>query len=187
MGIRQIRYEGDEILRKKAKEIDVIDDKIKELAKDMLDTMYSFDGIGLAACQVGMLKRMITYDASYVKDENGTRKPIVLINPVITSKSKQMVTTEEGCLSYPDVFGSVDRYQKITVEALDLDGQKVKITAKDIEAVVIQHEMDHLDGITFLDKAYDVYKYDSEKEEQESKNKKDNKKGSKKGSKIKHI
>ncbi|MNV57508.1 Peptide deformylase [compost metagenome] len=181
MAIRQLRYEEDEILKKVSKEIDVIDDKIKDLARDMIDTMYSFDGIGLAACQVGMLKRMLVYDIDYVKDEKKPN-PIVLINPVITSRSKQLVTTEEGCLSFPNVFGNVDRSEKITVEALNLEGKKIIIHAKDIEAVVIQHEIDHLDGILFLDKAYDVYKYDpdqkakTEKPKKAKKNKNDKKK-----------
>lgn len=189
MAIRQIRYSGDDILKKVTKPIDIIDDKIKELANDMLDTLYKNDGIGLAACQVGFLKRMLVYDVDYVK-EKGEKNPHVLINPVITSKSKKMVTTEEGCLSFPDIFGYVDRSQKVTVEALDINGKKIKITAKDIEAVVIQHETDHLDGIVFIDKAYNIHKYnpddDKEKEnvkendKKKQKNKKKNKLNKKK-------
>lgn len=167
MAIRQIRLDTDEILKKRCKEITQIDDKIKELAKDMGDTMYKFDGIGLAANQVGALKRMIVYDSTYIKEE-GIKNLVVLINPVLITKSKQLVTTEEGCLSFPDMFGCVDRYAKITVEALNLEGKKIRITAQDVEAVVIQHEMDHLDGIVFLDKAYDVYKYNPNAELQES-------------------
>ena len=105
MAIRQIRLKGDEILTKKSKEVTVIDDKIKELASDMLETMYKNDGIGLAACQVGMLKRIIVYDYSYV-EENSPKKPVVMINPVIKSRSKSMIVVEEGCLSFPDEFYS---------------------------------------------------------------------------------
>ena len=151
MAIREIRKDGDEILAKKSKEVEVIDDKIKQLAQDMLDTMYKSDGIGLAACQVGMLKRMIVYDISYI-DEEGKKEGHVLINPKITSRSKDMVEVEEGCLSFPDVYKNVLRHEKITVEYTDLDGKKKKINAKDMEAIVLQHEIDHLDGIVFLDR-----------------------------------
>ncbi|MBQ8379291.1 MAG: peptide deformylase [Clostridia bacterium] len=151
MAIREIRKDGDEILAKKSKEVDVIDDKIKQLAQDMLDTMYKSDGIGLAACQVGMLKRMIVYDIRYI-EEDGKKEGHVLINPKITSRSKTMVEVEEGCLSFPDVYKNVLRHEKITVEYTDLDGKKKKINAKDMEAIVLQHEIDHLDGIVFLDR-----------------------------------
>ncbi len=151
MAIRNLRLDGDEILRKKSKPIDVIDDKIKELANDMLDTMYASDGIGLAACQVGMLKNMVVYDVSYI-EEDEIKKPIVLINPKIIQRSKSMVLVEEGCLSFPNVFFDVKRHEKVKVEFLDLNGEKQVISAKGIEAVVIQHELDHLEGIIFLDK-----------------------------------
>ncbi len=151
MAIRNLRFEGDEILRKKSKQIDVIDDKIKELAHDMLDTMYASDGIGLAACQVGMLKAMIVYDVSYI-EEDEIKKPVVLINPKIIQRSKSMVLVEEGCLSFPNVFENVERHEKVKVEFLDLEGKKQVISVKGIEAVVVQHELDHLEGIIFLDR-----------------------------------
>lgn len=156
MAIRQIRQKGDEILTKKARPIEKIDDKIKELAQDMLDTMYASDGIGLAACQVGMLKSMIVYDVTYIEeDKEGNplpKKPVVFINPVLVSHSKSMVVVEEGCLSFPNVFEEVKRYEKVKVEYTDLDGNRKTLSAKGIEAVCIQHEMDHLDGIVFLDR-----------------------------------
>ena len=151
MAIREIRKDGDEILKKKSKEVEVIDDKIKQLGQDMLDTMYKNDGIGLAACQVGMLKRMIVYDISYIEDE-GKKEGHILINPKITSRSKTMIEVEEGCLSFPDVYKNVVRHEKVTVEYTDINGKKKKIYAKEIEAVVLQHEIDHLDGIVFLDR-----------------------------------
>ena len=151
MAIRNLRYDGDEILTKKSREIDVIDDKIKQLANDMLETMYSKDGIGLAACQVGFLKRLVVYDVTYI-DEKKRKKPVVMINPKITSYSKNMVTVEEGCLSFPDIFENVDRHEKITVEYTNLDGKKITGTVKGMEAICIQHEVDHLDGIVFLDR-----------------------------------
>ncbi len=151
MAIREIRKDGDEILGKKSKEVEVIDDKIKQLGQDMLDTMYKNDGIGLAACQVGMLKRMIVYDIKYI-EEDAQKEGHILINPKITSRSKTMIEVEEGCLSFPDVYKNVKRHEKVTVEYLDINGKKKKINAKEIEAVVLQHEIDHLDGIVFLDR-----------------------------------
>lgn len=154
MAIRQIRQKGDEILSKRSKVVDLIDDKIKVLSADMLDTMYANDGIGLAACQVGMLKRIIVYDTEYF-EEGKKPKPVVMVNPVITSRSKAMIVVEEGCLSFPNIFEDVKRHAKITVEYQDLEGNKRVKHAKDIEAVVIQHETDHLDGVVFLDRIKD--------------------------------
>ena len=151
MAIREIRKDGDDILKKKSKEIEVIDEKIKQLGQDMLDTMYKNDGIGLAACQGGMLKRMIVYDIRYI-EEDAKKEGHILINPKITSRSKAMIEVEEGCLSFPDLYKNVVRHEKVTVEYTDINGKKKKINAKDIEAVVLQHEIDHLDGIVFLDR-----------------------------------
>lgn len=151
MAIRNLRYNGDDILKKKCKVVENIDEKIKQLAEDMLDTMYSNDGIGLAACQVGVLKRVVVYDVTYIDEKKG-KKAVVLINPKITSRSKSKVIVEEGCLSFPDIFENVERYEKVTVEYTDLDGKKVVKNVKDMEAVCIQHELDHLDGIVFLDR-----------------------------------
>ncbi len=151
MAIREIRKEGDEILSKKCREVEEITDKILELGQDMLDTMYKYDGIGLAASQVGILKRVIVYDIKYF-EEDEKPEPHILINPVITSRSKTMIEVEEGCLSFPDVYEKVLRHEKVTVEYMDIKGKKKKINAKDIEAVVLQHEIDHLDGIVFLDR-----------------------------------
>ena len=145
MAIRNLRYEGDEILSKCAKEIDKIDDKIKQLAQDMMDTMHKWDGLGLAGPQVGVLKRIIVIDLY----EEGTQ--FVLINPVIINqKGKQEV--DEGCLSFPNKFGKVERPKEVTVEALDLDGCKVKLQAKDLLAQALCHEIDHLNGIVFTEK-----------------------------------
>ena len=153
MAIRNIRYDTDEVLRKRSKEVETIDNKIRELAIDMLDTMYKFDGVGLAAPQVGILKRIITIDIG--------EGPKVLINPVI-KKAQGKQTGEEGCLSFPNVFGNVDRPESVVVEAFDIDGNKIKIKAKGLEAVVLSHEIDHLDGILFVDKAYDMYELTEE-------------------------
>lgn len=161
MAIRTIRLKGDEILTKKSKKVEVIDAKIKTLAEDMLETMYANDGIGLAACQVGMLKSMVVYDAKWIEDTDSKgrkitpkKEPHVLINPTLTYRSKSMVEVEEGCLSFPNEFDNVMRHEKIKVEYTDIDGKKKIKSASGMEAVVIQHELDHLDGIVFLDRVY---------------------------------
>lgn len=151
MAIREIRLKGDEILKKKARQIDKIDERVKELAQDMLDTMYKNDGIGLAACQVGILKSLVVYDVNYIDEKRPKKNPIVMVNPKITAVSKSMVTVEEGCLSFPNVFEKVDRHEKVTVEYLDLNGKKITKRVKGLEAVCIQHEVDHLSGVVFLD------------------------------------
>ena len=145
MAIRNLRYEGDEILRKRSREIEIIDDKIKELAQDMLETMHKWDGLGLAGPQVGVLKRIIVIDLY----EEGMQ--FVLINPVII-KEKGVQEVDEGCLSFPNKYGKVERPKEIVVEALDLDGKKVKIKAKDLLAEALSHEIDHLNGVLFTDK-----------------------------------
>ena len=146
MAIRNLRYEGDEILRKKSREIVVIDDRIKELAEDMFDTMHKYDGLGLAGVQVGILKRIIVID---LYDDVSK---FCLINPEIVEKSKETVELEEGCLSYPNQFGKVVRSAKVKVKALDLNGKKVTLEAEGLLAQALQHEIDHLNGEVFKDK-----------------------------------
>lgn len=145
MAIRNLRYEGDEILNKRSREIEVIDDKIKELAQDMMETMHQWDGLGLAGPQVGVLKRIIVIDLY----EEGMQ--FTLINPVLV-KEKGVQEVEEGCLSFPNKFGKVERPKEVVVEALDIDGKKVKLKAKDLLAQALCHEIDHLNGILFTEK-----------------------------------
>ena len=146
MAIRIIREEGDEILKKISKPVDVIDDKIKELVKDMLETMHHYNGVGIAAVQVGILKRVIVIHTDYEKEE-----PIVLINPVIIGQKGEQ-TVEEGCLSFPNKFAKVIRPEEVTVEALNENGKKFKITGKGLLAQALSHEIDHLNGEVFIDK-----------------------------------
>ena len=145
MAIRKIRQEGDEILKKKSREVEVIDDKIKELLNDMVETMHKYNGVGLAAVQVGVLKRVIVID---LYDDKG---PIKLINPVIV-KEKGEQEVDEGCLSFPNKFAKMIRPAEVTVEALDENGKKIKIHAKELLAQALCHEIDHLNGIVFVDK-----------------------------------
>lgn len=145
MAIRTIRGEEDEILRKKSRTVEVIDDKIRELVDDMVETMHKFDGLGLAAVQVGVLKRIVVID---LYDEKGV---IVLINPEI-KKEKGSQIVEEGCLSFPNKFAKVERPEQVTVEALNIKGEKIKLTGKGLLAQALAHEIDHLNGEVFIDK-----------------------------------
>ena len=144
MAIRNIRLEKDEILKKKSREVEIIDDKIQTLIDDMIETMYKYNGVGLAAVQVGILKRVVVID---IDDGEGVR---VLINPKIT-KTKGEQEVDEGCLSFPNQYAKVIRPKEVTVEALDRSGKKIVIKAKDLLAQAICHELDHLEGITFVD------------------------------------
>ncbi len=145
MAIRNIRQEGDEILNKVSREVEVIDDKVKELIDDMVETMHKYNGVGLAAVQVGILKRIIVID---IYDE---KTPIVkLINPKII-KQKGEREIEEGCLSFPNKFAKVKRPVEVVVEGLNENGEKVKIKAVELLAQALCHEIDHLNGITFVD------------------------------------
>lgn len=145
MAIRTIRTEGDEILKKKSKKVEVIDEKIKELIQDMKETLKKYDGVGLAAVQVGILKQIVII-------HEGEDEPIyVLINPEIISQSGKQVV-EEGCLSFPNKFAKIERPEKVKVRAIDENGKKIEITGKGLLAQAISHEIDHLNGEVFIDK-----------------------------------
>ena len=145
MAIRTLRLEDDEILRKRARRVEEIDEKILMLVDDMVETMHKYNGVGLAAPQVGVLKRVVVID---LYDGNGV---IVLINPIIL-KTKGVQEVEEGCLSFPNKFAKVERPEQITVEALNVNGEKIKVTGKGLLAQAIAHEIDHLNGQVFIDK-----------------------------------
>ena len=152
MALRQIRKVGDEILRKKSRVVETVDERIVELLNDMYDTLIaSDDGIGLAAPQIGVLKRLVVIDLT---EEDG--EVYKLVNPVII-KSKGEQVCREGCLSVPGVLGDVVRPKEVVVEALNEKGEKIKIKAKDLLAIVLCHEIDHLDGILFTDKATELF------------------------------
>lgn len=144
MAIREIRLSGDEILRKTAREVEKVDDRIKELLQDMLETMHKYNGVGLAGPQVGILKRVIVIDLYDGED------PLLLVNPkIVKAKGKQEV--DEGCLSFPNEYAKVIRPKEVVVEALNEEGKRVKIVAKDLLAQALSHEIDHLNGILFVD------------------------------------
>jgi peptide deformylase len=148
MAIREILVLPDERLRAVADEIEKVDSSVKALAKDMLDTMYDAPGIGLAAPQIGVLKRIVVMDLS---KEGEKPDPIVMINPEILKYSDETVTSEEGCLSIPEIYYDVERPADITVRYTDLDGKSVEREASDRLAICIQHELDHLDGVLYID------------------------------------
>lgn len=144
MALREIRKIGDEILRKKSKKIEIVDDRIKTLLEDMVETMIHENGVGLAAPQVGILKRVVVIDG----DELGIIK---LINPEII-EAHGIQRDEEGCLSIPGRSGIVERPKKVTVKALKENGEEIVITGEDLLARAFCHEIDHLNGILFVDK-----------------------------------
>ena len=150
MAIRNIREEGDEILKKKSKEVEQIDEKIDTLIQDMIETLHHYNGVGLAAVQVGVLKRIIVIDTGN-EDEQ-----FILINPeIVKQKGEQEV--EEGCLSFPNKFAKVIRPAEVTVMALNRKGQKVKLVGKGLIAQALSHEIDNLNGELFIDKIIPRY------------------------------
>ncbi len=145
MAIRNLRLEGDQILSKKSREVEIIDDKLQILIDDMIETMHKYNGVGLAAVQIGILKRVIVID---LYDDKG---PLVLINPVIL-KTKGEHEVDEGCLSFPNKFAKVLRPEEVVAEYTDRNGKRMKVKAKDLLAQAICHEVDHLEGQVFMDK-----------------------------------
>jgi len=144
--VRALHLLGSPVLRQKAKKVAEIDDAVRTLVDDLFETMRAAKGVGLAANQVGVARRVAVVD---VGEEDPP--PLVLINPVILEHGDEVDTAEEGCLSIPEIFGDVERPVHIVVEALDRDGKTYRTTATGFKARAIQHEIDHLDGILFLD------------------------------------
>jgi peptide deformylase len=150
MALREVLQFPDPRLKRMSETIDEIDDEIRELARDMIDVMYDEPGIGLAAPQVGAAIRMFVIDTEWSDEEVG-RNPQVVINPEISDREGR-ITWEEGCLSVPDYSASVERDERITLRGIDLDGKPIEEHAEGLRAVCIQHEVDHLDGILFIDR-----------------------------------
>jgi peptide deformylase len=145
MAVLTVRRYGDPMLRRKAVAVETVTAEVRRLVDDMIDTMYDEVGIGLAAPQVGMSLRLLV-----VGDEEG-RGAQALVNPAITAQGGT-VTAEEGCLSLPGIFAQVTRSEWVTLEAQDLDGRPITMTARGLRARVFQHEIDHLDGVLFIDR-----------------------------------
>ena len=150
MSQRKIVIEPDPILRKKSENLEKVDNELRLLLDDMLETMYAAPGIGLAAIQIGVPKRVIVIDLS--KEKEGEKKnPMYFVNPKIISKSNKDETYEEGCLSVPNQFAEIDRPDECLIKYLDYNGKETELKAEGLLSTCIQHEIDHLEGILFID------------------------------------
>lgn len=154
MAVREIRKKGDEVLKKKCKPVKEINDRVQELIDDMIETMYDANGVGLAAPQVGVLKRICVIDVG--------EGPIVLINPEKIEESSEQIQDIEGCLSIPGIYGEVKRPERVVVKALNRDGEPFTVEGTGLLARALCHEMDHLDGILFEDRVIRYVEVDSE-------------------------
>ncbi|MGA2893038.1 MAG: peptide deformylase [Xanthobacteraceae bacterium] len=148
MAVREIIKLPDKRLRLKSEPVKKVDADLRALVDDMFETMYDAPGIGLAAIQLGVAKRVVTMDLSKREDNH---KPLVFINPEITWSSEETATYEEGCLSIPEYYEEVERPAQVKVKYLDLDGKSHEITAKGLLATCLQHEIDHINGVLFID------------------------------------
>tara|TARA_B100000963_G_scaffold359495_1_gene386979 strand:+ start:897 stop:1421 length:525 start_codon:yes stop_codon:yes gene_type:complete len=148
MSLRKIVIEPDPILRDKSEIIEKVDDELRTLLDDMLETMYAAPGIGLAAVQIGILKRLIVIDISKDKEK---KNPLFLINPKIISRSKKTSVYEEGCLSLPGYFAEIERPAECRIKFVDYNGKEKELSADGLLATCIQHEVDHLNGVLFID------------------------------------
>ena len=148
MTVKKILTEPNTLLRQISQPVEQVGELEKQLMNDMLETMYAANGIGLAAIQIGVPKRVIVMDLN--KEEN-KKLPMYFVNPVITKKNDEKITYEEGCLSVKNFFAEIDRPSKCEVEYLDYNGNKQSLQAEGLLATCIQHEIDHLEGILFID------------------------------------
>lgn len=149
MALLEVRLLGAQVLRERAVPVAGVSDETRRLVRDMFDTMYDAEGIGLAAPQVGVSERILVVD---VKEEDESRHVHALVNPVITRSSRDTDRSVEGCLSIPGIEETVTRPTRVTVEALSPDGDPVRIEAGGLLARALQHEVDHLDGVLFIDR-----------------------------------
>jgi peptide deformylase len=148
MTIKPLIILPDPVLRQLSKPVETVDADVRRLADDMLDTMYDAPGIGLAAIQIGVPRQMLVIDVSKDGEE---KQPLVFINPTILTTSDERSVYEEGCLSIPDYYAEVERPSAITVEYIDLEGKRLTAKADGLLATCLQHEIDHLNGVLFID------------------------------------
>jgi len=152
MALRSIRLYGDPALREKAERVEEIDDEVREIARDMLETLEDADGVGLAGPQVAIARRIIVVHPP-APDRDEVREPArILVNPEIVEKAGPVTGAEEGCLSVPGIYETVKRPERVRVQALDLDGRDIHLEANGILSRILQHEIDHLDGVLFVDR-----------------------------------
>lgn len=158
MAVRQIVFLGEQVLREKAHKVKQLDKSTEKLIDDMIDTLHAADGLGLAANQVGVRQRVIIVEVPHDEEDPGSGKLYALINPEITHSSQELIETEEGCLSIPYYYGEVVRPEAVIVKARDRKWHEVKIKATGMLARALQHEIDHLNGILFVDRMDDMAK-----------------------------
>jgi|TARA_B110000902_G_C14060934_1_gene495480 peptide deformylase len=148
MTIHKILTEPDPILRKKSDNVEIVDDSLRKLMDDMIETMYEAPGIGLAAVQIGILKRIVVID---ITKDDGKRNPLFLVNPEIIFRSKNTSIYEEGCLSLPGQYAEIERPTECVVKYINYTGKSVELKTEGLLATCIQHEIDHLEGVLFID------------------------------------
>lgn len=151
MSVLKLYEYPSEVLRKKCERVTKVDDELRLFLDDMLETMYADRGCGLAAPQVGVSKRIIVLDPNPSDEDFSARRPMYLINPEIIWRSEETVLFNEGCLSLPDQRAEVERNEKVRVHYTDYDGREQEILADDLLAIIMQHEIDHLDGVLYID------------------------------------
>jgi peptide deformylase len=162
MGIRKIITLPDPVLRKKARKITGFGPELQTLIDDMVETMREAPGVGLAAPQIGVSSRLIVVEFGDEEDEEAPKKLYTVINPEIVRASSETVPAVEGCLSIPEMVGNVERFESVTIRGLNRRGQPVKIKANGWLARIFQHEIDHLEGILFVDRTDEVWKVEQE-------------------------
>lgn len=160
MAVRKLRISGDPVLRQKAKRVSTVDASVRQLLDDMVETMHAESGCGLAAPQVGVSLRAIVIEVA-PGEEGGEPQIYHLVNPEIVKGSEEEIL-EEGCLSVPGYWGKVKRYKTVTFKALDRNGKKIREKATGLFAQAVQHEIDHLDGVLYTDRAEEVWEIDQE-------------------------
>jgi len=151
MAVLKLYEYPDEVLRQKCERVTKVDDELRKFLDDMLETMYVDKGCGLAAPQVGVTKRVIVLDPNPSDEDLSARRPMYLINPEIIWRSEEKVLFNEGCLSLPDQRAEVERFERVRVRFIDYNGKEREILADELLAIILQHEIDHLDGILYID------------------------------------
>ena len=151
MAVLKLYEYPDEVLRQKCERVTKVDDELRKFLDDMLETMYVDKGCGLAAPQVGVTKRIIVLDPNPSDEDLSVRRPMYLINPEIIWRSEEKVLFNEGCLSLPDQRAEVERHERVRVHYIDYNGKEQEILADELLAIILQHEIDHLDGILYID------------------------------------
>ena len=151
MTILKLYTYPDKVLRQKCDKVEKVDDDLRKFLDDMLETMYVDKGCGLAAPQIGVTKRIIVLDAKSAEEDLSLRQPMYLINPEIIWTSEEKVLYNEGCLSLPEQRAEVERFEKVKVRYLDYEGNPQELLADELLAIILQHEIDHLDGVLYID------------------------------------